>query len=144
MRMWYRVKNPLRIIWNFIIVSLCKIIPSLSLKNTLYRSLGIKIGKNVSIGLNVMLDIFFPELIEIEDNTIIGYGVTIIAHEFLVDKWRIGKVKIGKNVLIGINSTIIAGITIGDNSIVSGCSFVNKDIKPFKFAQGVPIKVMDR
>lgn len=28
-----------------------------------------------------MFDIFFPELIEIGDNTIIGYNSTILAHE---------------------------------------------------------------
>jgi len=144
MKLWYKVKNPLRIVWNFIIMSLCKIIPSLSLKNALYRSLGIKIGKNVSIGLNAMLDIFFPELIEIGDNTIVGQNVTIIAHEFLIDDWRIGKVKIGKNVMIGINSTIIAGVTIGDNSIISACSFVNKEVKPFTFVEGVPIRTVNR
>jgi len=142
LKLWYKVKNPLRIAWNFIIVSLCRYIPSLVLKVVLYKSLGVKIGKDVSIGLGAMLDIFFPELIEIGDNTIIGQNVTIIAHEFLVDQWRIGKVKIGKNVMIGINSTIIAGVTIGDNSTVSACSFVNRDVKPFTTVEGVPIKVI--
>jgi acetyltransferase-like isoleucine patch superfamily enzyme len=103
-----------------------------------------KIGKNVSIGLGAMLDIFFPELIEIGDNSLIGQNVTIIAHEFLIDKWRTGKVKIGKNVMIGINSTIIAGVTIGDNSRVSACSFVNRNIKSFTLAEGVPIKTVNR
>jgi len=144
MRNWYKVKNPLRIAWNFIIVSLCKYIPSLALKRTLYRSIGIKVGENVSIGLGAMIDIFFPELIEIGDNSIIGYNTMIIAHEFLVDEWRTGKVKIGKNVMVGANSTIIAGVTIGDNSTVSACSFVNKNVKPFTFVKGVPIKVVKR
>jgi acetyltransferase-like isoleucine patch superfamily enzyme len=144
LQLWRKVKNPLRIAWNFIIVSLCKSLPSLTLKRVLYRSLGMKIGKDVSIGLGAMLDIFFPELIEIGDNTIIGQNVTIIAHEFLIDNWKIGKVKIGKNVMIGINSTIIAGVTIGDNSIVSACSFVNREVKPFNFAEGVPIRVVKR
>jgi acetyltransferase-like isoleucine patch superfamily enzyme len=144
MRMWYQVKNPLRIALNFIIISLCKIIPSLYLKNILYRSLGMKIGKDVSIGLGAMLDIFFPELIEIGDNSIIGQNVTIIAHEFLIDKWRTGKVKIGKNAMIGINSTIIAGVTIGDNSRVSACSFVNRNVKTSTLVEGVPIKTVNR
>jgi len=141
---WYKVKNPLRVMWNFFIISLCKIIPSLALKRTLYRSIGIKVGKNVSVGLGVMFDIFFPELIEIGDNSVIGYNATMLAHEFLVDEWRTGKVKIGKNVMIGANSTVIAGVTIGDNSTVSACSFVNKNIEPFSFAQGVPIRVVKR
>ena len=144
LNIWYKVKNPLRVAWNFIIISLCKSMPSLALKRALYRSLGMKIGKNVSIGLGAMFDIFFPELIEIGDNTIIGYGSTIIAHEFLVDEWRIGKVVIGKNVMIGANSTVIAGVNIGDNSTVSACSFVNRNVKPFTFVEGVPIRAANR
>ena len=52
------------------------------------------------------------------------------------------KVKIGKNVMIGANSTIIAGVTIGNNSTVSACSLVNKDVKPYTFVGGIPIKVI--
>ena len=144
MRNWYKIKNPLRTFWNFFIISLCKYIPSLAAKRALYRSIGIKIGNNVSVGLGVMFDTLFPELIEIGDDSIIGYKTLILAHEFLVDEWRIGNVKIGKNVMIGANSTIIAGVTIGDNSTVSACSFVNREVKPFTFVEGVPIKVVKR
>ncbi len=140
MRSWHKIKNPFRVCLNFIIIYTCRFLPSLSLKNILYRAIGIKVGKDASIGLMAMFDIFFPELIEIGENTVVGYNVTILAHEYLVDEWRTGRIKIGKNVMIGANSTVLAGVNIGDGAIISACSLVNRDVKYGAFVGGVPIK----
>lgn len=94
----------------------------------------------MSVGLGVMFDIFFPHLISIGDNTVIGYNATILAHEFLVSEYRTGRVDIGKNVMIGANATILAGVSIGDGATVSACSLVNKDVPPGTLAYGVPVK----
>src|SRR3989338_4013053 len=139
---WYRAKNPVLVVFNFLIISLGRIMPSMAVKNLLYRMIGMKIGKNASIGLMAMIDVFFPELIEIGENSIIGYNATILAHEFKIDSWAKGKTVIGKNVLIGTNSTVLAGVTIGDNSIVSAMSLVNKDVPPKTMVGGVPAKVI--
>lgn len=140
MQSWYKVKNPFRIALNFVVIFACRFIPSLKLKNFFYRWLGMKIGKDCSIGLMAMFDIFFPELIEIGDNSLLGYNVTVLAHEFLVDKLRVGKVRIGREVMIGANTTILPGIEVGDGAIISACSLVNKDIKPGAFVGGVPAR----
>jgi acetyltransferase-like isoleucine patch superfamily enzyme len=110
----------------------------------MYRAIGMRIGKGVSIGLGAMFDIFFPELIEIGDNTVIGYNATFIAHEFLVKEWRTGKVKIGKNVMIGAGAMVLAGVSIGDNATVSAMSLVNRDVRPRTFVEGVPAKVVKK
>ena len=141
---WYKIKNPLRICLNYIVIILCRIIPSLSLKRWFLKRLGVKIGKNVSFGLETTVDIFFPELIEIGDNTIVGYRTTILTHEFLIDELRVGDVKIGKNVMIGANCIILPGVTIGDNAIISAQSLVNRDVPANAFAGGIPIKILDR
>jgi acetyltransferase-like isoleucine patch superfamily enzyme len=141
---WYKIRNPLRVAFNFIVIYACRFLPSLSLKNYLYRMLGMKVGRNVSVGLMAMFDIFFPELIEIGDNTVIGYNATILGHEFLVDEWRTGRVRIGKNVMIGANSTILPGVTIGDGAVVSACALVNKDVNSGTFVGGVPAKEIKR
>lgn len=138
MQYWHKIKNPLRVCINFAVIYTCRFIPSLTLKNSLYRSLGMKIGKDVSVGLMAMFDIFFPELIEIGDNTVIGYNATILAHEYLVDEWRTGTVLIGKNVMIGANTTVLAGVKIGHGATISAASLVNKDIQPGAFVGGVP------
>jgi acetyltransferase-like isoleucine patch superfamily enzyme len=140
MRSWYRIRNPLRVVLNFVVIYTCRYLPSLRLKNALYRAVGMKVGKDVSIGLMAMFDIFFPEFIEIGANTVIGYNATILAHEYLVDEWRRGRVKIGKNVMIGANTTILPGVTIGDGAIVAACSLVNRDVEAGRFVGGVPIR----
>ncbi len=140
LRNWKKVRHPLRVLLNFIVITFCKFLPDIEPKNRLYRLIGMKIGKNVTInGTN--LDVFFPELIEIGDNTIIGGYSTIITHEFLNDgHWRKGRVKIGSNVMIGALGLVMPGIEIGDNAKVAAYSLVNKSVKPNSFVGGVPIK----
>ncbi|MEI6157620.1 MAG: acyltransferase [Atribacterota bacterium] len=139
---WWKVKNPLLIILNFLVIFIFRYSPSLRLKNLLYRAIGAKIGKGASLALSVVIDVFFPELIEIGENTILGYNTTILTHEFLIKEFRTGKVKIGKNVLVGAYSLVLAGVEIGDNTTVAAYSLVNKDLPPNAFAAGVPARVI--
>lgn len=138
---WYRIRNPLRVALNFIVIYTCRFLPSLALKRLLLRLIGMKVGKNVSIGLGATFDIFFPELIEIGDNSVIGYNAAILAHEFLVKEWRRGRVRLGKNVMLGARSLVLPGVEIGDNATVAAYSLVNRDIPPGAFAAGVPARV---
>ncbi len=135
---WEDIVSPFKVAFNYFFMSLARISPSLRLKNFLYRAMGIRIGEYVSVGLEVNMDVFFPELIEIGDNCIIGFNSTILCHEFLVDEYRIGKVVIGKNVTIGANTTILPGVTIADGSVVSAHSLVNSDVSGF--VGGVPAR----
>jgi acetyltransferase-like isoleucine patch superfamily enzyme len=144
MRSWYKIKNPIRVIFNFMVIFTCRYMPSLALKNVLYRLVGIKVGKDVSVGLMAMFDIFFPECIEVGDNTVIGYNTTILAHEYLVNEWRRGRVRIGRNVMIGANTTILAGVSIGDGAMVSACTLVNRNIEAGAFVGGVPVRNLGR
>ncbi|TZE82529.1 acyltransferase [Calorimonas adulescens] len=131
-----------KVIRNYIVISLGRRTPWFNLKSAMYRSIGMKIGKFASIAVLVMPDFLFPELIEIGENTIIGYNTTILCHEYLTNEYRLGKVKIGRNVMIGANCTIMPGVEIGDGAVVSACSLVNKDIPPGAFAGGVPVKIL--
>ena len=98
--------------------------------------------EKTSFALMVMPDVMFPERIKVGDNSIIGFNTTILAHEYLIDEYRIGDVVIGKNVLIGANTTILPGVEIGDGAIVSAASLVNRDIPPGVFAGGNPVKII--
>ena len=139
---WPKLVSPLRVVWNFICIYLAKYSPSLTLKVFLYRLTGATIGKNVSVGLAVVLDVFYPHLITIEDNVVLGYNSVILCHEFLVRDARIGPVVIKRDVMVGANSTILAGVTIGEGTEVSAMSLVNKDLPPGVQAGGVPVKVL--
>lgn len=90
----------------------------------------------------VMMDILYPEKIHIGKNTIIGYNTTILTHEYLIDEYRLGDVYIGDHVMIGANSTILPGVTIGDRAVVGAGSVVTKDVPPGTFVAGNPVRVI--
>jgi acetyltransferase-like isoleucine patch superfamily enzyme len=90
----------------------------------------------------VMMDTMFPERISIGSNSIIGYNTTILAHEYLIDEYRLGNVKIGSRVMIGANSTILPGVTIGDGAVVSAATLVNADVPAGAFVGGNPMRII--
>lgn len=141
---WRRWVPLHRVMRNFCVVYVCRYLPSLRWKNRLYRMMGTDVEPHVSAGLGATLDVFFPELIHLGENSIIGYNTVILAHEFLVDELRTGPVHIGKNVMIAANVTILPGVVIGDGATVSACSLVNRDVPPGAVVGGVPIRRLDR
>jgi acetyltransferase-like isoleucine patch superfamily enzyme len=132
----------LRLFLNSFICHICRITPFIEIKNSMYRMIGVKIGKNVVIGAYTIIDPFFPELITIDDNVIIGANSMILAHEYSQVKLRKGQVHIKKRALIGGNSMIRCGVTVGENAVVSAKSFVNKDVSDNTLVGGVPAKLI--
>ena len=55
-----------------------------AVNNYCYRRMGVKIGKGVQIMPDIRMEIFFPELIEIGDNVVIGQETFFTCHEFNV------------------------------------------------------------
>ena len=133
-------ENPFKFYLKTFIIGICYFLPAGEFKNFLYRKLGMKIGKEVFISGGVTMDLGFPQLITIEDGTVIGQGATIFAHESTISKIRLGRVNIGKRTLIGINSIIRSGVSIGDNAIVAIGSVVVHDVKNNELVGGVPAK----
>src|SRR5262245_48744884 len=107
-------------------------------KNSLLRSIGVKIGKNVFIASTVGLDIQFPELITIEDGAILGMHAHIVTHEVTHSHIRLGKVHIGKNALIGGQATVRSGVSIGENSVVAMRAFVTESVPANTLVTGEP------
>ncbi len=89
-----------------------------------YRLMGAKIGRNVLINSKNVGDL---SLLEIGDNSAIGGSATIIAHSFEKGGLKLKKVKIGKNVIIGLNAVILPGVEIGDHAVIAAGAVVPKN-----------------
>lgn len=139
----WRRRVPLRrVALNFLVVYVCRYLPFLTWKLALYRFIGVRIGAFAAPGLGATLDIFFPGLISVGENTIIGYNTVILAHEFLRDELRTGPVVIGRDVVIGANCTILPGVVVGDGAVVSAHSLVNADVAAGALVGGVPARLL--
>lgn len=121
--------------------------------NKFLKKQGFKIGDDVTFYMprTITLDFTRPWLIEIGNHVRITKGCTIITHgyDWSVLKYKYGniygssgKVKIGNNVFIGIESIILKGVTVGDNVIIGARSLVNKDIPDNVVVAGNPAKII--
>jgi len=137
---WSRYRSPFRQMINYLVVMCCRYLPPSSLKNSLYRMIGITIGRNVAIGNMVLLDPIYPELIVLEDDCMIGWGTTIFTHELAQYRVRFGSVIVRRNSMIGQFCVVRPGITVEENATVAAMSYVNKDVKKNSIVGGVPIR----
>ncbi|WP_309412347.1 sugar O-acetyltransferase [Brevibacillus laterosporus] len=110
-------------------------------------------GKNITIGKNVFFNTgcSFQDRggISIGNGSMIGMNVTIatLNHGLSLETRNIAypsPVKLGENVWIGSNSTILPGVTIGDNSVVAAGAVVTKDVPENTVVAGVPAKVVKK
>jgi acetyltransferase-like isoleucine patch superfamily enzyme len=134
----------LRVSRNAALIQLARYMPHMPTKNALYRALGMRVGSYTSVGVMVMMDIFFPQDITLGDDCVIGYNSVLLCHEFTRREWRRGPVWIGRDVTIGANTTVLPGVIIGDGAVVSAMSLVNRDVPPGAFVGGVPIRMLRR
>ncbi|ADB61144.1 transferase hexapeptide repeat containing protein [Haloterrigena turkmenica DSM 5511] len=135
---WTRARHPLRVAVSYVAVWLIRISPSLRLKRWLLRRLGATVGPGVSWGLEATPDVFWPELITVEREAIVGYDATILCHEFLQDEYRTGEVVIGERAMIGAGAIVLPGVEIGANARVAANSLVTRDVPPGTTVAGVP------
>ncbi|MED4129061.1 acyltransferase [Shouchella miscanthi] len=141
----YKTVSFWKVIKIFIISQTARITPSFRVKNWLYRTfLNMKIGDYTAFALMVMVDAMFPERIKVGTNTIIGYNTTILAHEYLIQEYRLGDVIIGDDVMIGANCTILPGVIIGDRAVIGAGTVVHKDVESDTFVAGSPMRVIKR
>ncbi|MFS3914977.1 acyltransferase [Bacillus australimaris] len=143
LRQVYRTVPFLKVVKNFIFIQLARYTPFMGMKNWIYRTfLRMKVGEDTAFALMVMVDLMFPEKITVGRNSVIGYNTTILSHEYLIKEYRLGEVYIGDEVLIGANSTILPGVTIGDGAIVSAGTLVHKDVPAGSFVGGNPMRMI--
>ena len=116
---------------------------------TLFPPFYLDFGRNLRIGKNVLIQqccTFMDRCgITIGDNTFIAPKVNLITINHPADATKRNctygaPITIGRNVWIGIASTVLPGVTIGDNSIVGANSVVTDDVPPNTIVAGSPAR----
>ena len=106
-------------------------------------------GKNITVGKNVFINAccHFQDQggITLGDNCLVGHNVIFatLNHGFAPEERQSmlpAPIVVGRNVWIGSNSTILQGVTIGDNSIIAAGSVVTKDVPANAIVAGVPAR----
>ena len=95
----------------------------------------IDIGKRVYINNNTII-IADKGSISIGDNTLIGPRFICFDSNFhplhpdkrLSSDYSCKPVRIGRNVFIGANVTVLQGVNIGDNSVIGAGSVISQDV----------------
>ena len=57
-------------------------------------------------------------------------------------RYKVGKIHLNKGCMIGMESLIMPGVTIGEGAIIGAYSLVTKDIPEWTIASGCPAKVI--
>ncbi len=123
------------------------------LRPWLLKKMGCHVGKNVFVGDYVRVDKNHANLIYIDDYAHITAGCRLLCHQRDLSHYhvgdnaadcgyRLGEIHIGKGVMIGMETMIMPGVTIGDGAIVGAMSLVTKDIPPYTIATGQPARVV--
>jgi len=110
---------------------------------------GVKVGKNVKISTHT----FICEGVTIEDNVFIGHNVSFINDKYprstnpdgsmqTEADWKVVPTLVKRGASVGTSSTILCGVTIGENAIVGAGSVVTKDVPPNTIVAGVPARVI--
>jgi len=123
------------------------------LRPKLIRKMGCHVGKNTFFGDYVRMDTSYADMIYIGDYTHITSGCRLLCHQrdltgYCVGDnaaelgYRTGEIHIGKGVMVGMETLIMPGVTIGDGAIIGAGSIVTKDIPAWTIATGRPARVV--
>ncbi len=131
-----RDENVLSGIKNRLLHQLAMSVPGgAGLRVALHRLRGVRIGKDVWIGYQALIETGYPSLVSIGDRAIIGIRSTIIAHF-----QELRGVTIEEDVYVGACAVVLPGVTIGRGAIVSAGSVVTTSVPPMTVVQGNPEK----
>jgi acetyltransferase-like isoleucine patch superfamily enzyme len=119
----------------------------------IWRWMGAKVGKNCFIGYEVWIDMTNTHLVELEDHVHIANRCLLLCHQRDLSNYHVGddyaklgyirrKIHLKKGCLIGMDTIIMPGVTVGEGAIIGAGSLVSKDIPAWTIAAGRPAKVI--
>lgn len=121
---------------------------------TIVGTRNIKIGKNVIIPPGAVLSSLPGDqnsIIIIEDDVLLGPNVAVYSSTHLYSRtdvpikeqgYKTATTILKKGCWIGINSVILPGVTIGQNSVVGANSVVTRDVPDFTVVAGSPARMI--
>ena len=118
---------------------------------TVFPPLHADFGKNLTLGERVFVNAGckFQDQggITIGDDTLIGHNSVFATLNHDLDPSRRADlhpapIRIGRNVWVGANVTVLAGVTVGDNAVVAAASVVTKDVPENAIVLGAPARVV--
>lgn len=123
------------------------------LRPRLMRKMGCHVGKGCFIGDHVIIDLGHAEKITVEDGVSIAGGSRLLCHQRDFTEYFVGSdynklgysikpIVLKKGCLIGMESFVLPGVTVGEGAIVGAGSLVSKDIPAWTVATGRPAKVV--
>ena len=123
------------------------------LRPKLMRKMGCKVGKGCFIGDHVRIDQGHADMITLEDGVSIAGGTRLLCHHRDFEDYFVGSdynklpytikpIVLKKGCLIGMESFVLPGVTVGEGAIVGAGSLVTKDIPAWTVATGRPAKVV--
>lgn len=94
------------------------------------------IGKNVSIQTNV----YITRNTTIEDKVFFGPCSVTTNDKYMMTGAELVGATVKKGARIGANSTLLPGVTVGEDAIVAACAVITKDVPSDQIATGIPAR----
>jgi len=136
-------------IYNFVNAYGCTIDDGTKIGSFVEIQKGAYIGKNCKVSSHS----FICEGVYIKDNVFIGHNVSFINDKYpravnpdgsmkKDDDWKVVGTIVEKGASIGTGSTILCGLTIGENAVVGAGSVVTKDVPANAVVAGNPARII--
>ncbi len=123
-----------------------------SWRASLHRLRGVEVGRRVFIGTEVFIDDAVPSSVTLEDDVTVIAQTTILGHTYYPPHFygllgdeegrRELRTVIRRGAYLGLRSTVLAGVTVGEYAIVGAGSLVTADVPPYTMVVGVPARVV--
>jgi acetyltransferase-like isoleucine patch superfamily enzyme len=140
----------LKTLHNYVCHFIAAKLPAGNLKVALYRSMGVKIGELVVIGMDVFIDPDWPELITIEDYVGISPHCKLVSHSRPMSSFEgyapsfASGITIKKGAWLAVGAIILPSVTVGEGALVAAGAVVTEDVPPRSLVGGVPAKVIKK
>ena len=146
----YRDSFLMKYIWNSWLLS--PFLPR-RIRPWVLKKIGCHVGKGCFIGDNVRIDTGHSDMITLEDSVSVAGGTRLLCHQRDFSDYCVGDdyMKLGytikpivlkKGCLVGMESFVLPGVTVGEGAVVGAGSLVTKDIPAWTVATGRPAKVV--